>query len=411
MKSETAMTDIVTMDDSPEAVARDVAAVGRLNSVPSLLRVVCEHTAMGFAAVARVTEGSWTACAVRDEIKFGLKPGDQLAVNTTLCMEARAARRPIVFDHASEDAVYRHHHTPRIYNIESYISVPIVLPNGRYFGNLCAIDPKPKHVSDSRTVTMFELFAELIAFQIDSEERQDATNSALLDERETGELREQFIAVLGHDLRSPLYTVGVAAEILVTRTGEPEMVKLGERLRSSTRRMARLIDDVLDFARTRLGSGLGAVMAETKDLATALGEVVIELREAHQGRVVVENIAFSGTAYCDRGRVQQLLSNLLGNALTHGGSEQPVVVDISRQGDKLIVAVTNGGTPIAPENLKKVFDPYWRPSSIAQSGGLGLGLHICSQIVKAHGGTIEVGSSTEAGTRFVATIPIQSRSA
>ena len=127
--------------------------MGRISAVPSLLRLICQNTGMGFAAVARVTDGTWTACAVQDDIEFGLVPGGQLDVHTTLCSEARAARQPVVIDHASQDPVYRDHHTPRLYNIESYISVPIVLPNGDYFGNLCAIDPRPRVVSDPRTVT------------------------------------------------------------------------------------------------------------------------------------------------------------------------------------------------------------------------------------------------------------------
>ena len=396
-------------DDSPEAIARDVAAIGRLGAVPSLLQVICEHTGMGFAAVARVTDGSWTACAVRDEIEFGLKPGDQLEVNTTLCIESRAMRQPVVFNHASEDPVYRNHHTPRIYNIESYISVPIVMPDGRYFGNLCAIDPQPRRVSESRIVTMFKLFADLISLQLAMEERHNAAESALLDERATGELREQFIAILGHDLRNPLNTVSIAAQILSDRTEEPELSKLGRRLRDSSRRMSRLIDDVLDFARARLGGGMGVVISPAHDLASALHDVVTELREAQPGRVVVENIAVPSVVHCDRGRLQQLVSNLLANALTHGSADQPVAVDVSVQGDKLSIAVTNHGKPVAPENLKKIFDPYWRASASRQGAGLGLGLHICRLIADAHGGTIQVGSTAEA-TRFIATIPIASRS-
>jgi GAF domain-containing protein len=193
-----------TMDDSDEAIARDVATIGRIGAVPSMLRVICKNTGLGFAAVARVTEGTWTACAVQDDIQFGLLPGGQLNVHTTLCSESRAMRRPVVIDHASTDPVYREHHTPRIYNIESYISVPIILPNGDYFGNLCAIDPRPAMISDARTLTMFTLFAELIALQLESENERSATEAALLTERTTAELREQFIAVLGHDLRNPL---------------------------------------------------------------------------------------------------------------------------------------------------------------------------------------------------------------
>ena len=116
--------------NSPASIStldRDIDAVGRIDAVPSILNVLCQMTGMGFAAVARVTQDSWTACAVQDLIGFGLLPGGQLDVNTTLCKEVRESHRSIAIDHASQDPVYRHHHTPRIYSIESYISVPIVL--------------------------------------------------------------------------------------------------------------------------------------------------------------------------------------------------------------------------------------------------------------------------------------------
>jgi signal transduction histidine kinase len=395
------------MDDSDEAISRDVATVGRIGAVPSILRVICKNTGLGFAAVARVTEGTWTACAVQDDIHFGLLPGGQLDVHTTLCSESRLLRQPIVVDHASIDPVYRHHHTPRIYNIESYISVPIVLPNGDYFGNLCAIDPRPALVSDARTLTMFTLFAELIALQLDSENQRSATEAALLDERATAELREQFIAVLGHDLRNPLAAVGATAEWLARRNGEPELVKVGTRLGATTRRMSQLIDDVLDFARGRLGTGMGVSLSPADDLTDALRHVVAELRDANPGRIVVEQITVDGCVYCDRGRVLQLLSNLLANALTHGAPDQPVRVEILADAGELAICVSNAGAPIAPQDLEKVFEPYWRPATSQPGGGLGLGLYICSQIVKAHGGTLAVSSSAESGTCFVARIPCE----
>jgi GAF domain-containing protein len=221
------VTTIDTQNDSPAAIARDVVAIGRISAVPSMLRVICKNTGLGFAAVARVTEGTWTACAVQDDIQFGLAPCGQLDVNTTLCIEARAARQPVVIDHASADPMYCRHHTPRIYNIESYISVPIVLSNGDYFGNLCAIDPRPHVVSDPRTLTMFTLFAELSALQLESDARHQVAESALLTERATSDLREQFIAALGHDLRNPLAAVSASAELLSRRADDPTLVTLG----------------------------------------------------------------------------------------------------------------------------------------------------------------------------------------
>jgi hypothetical protein len=181
---------------------------------------------------------------------------------------------------------------------------------------------------------------------------------------------------------------------------------MGMRLKATTRRMSRLIDDVLDFARGRLGSGMGILLSQSDDLATALADVVAELRAANPGRTVLEQISIERRVNCDRGRIQQLLSNLLANALTHGAPDQPVLVDISTQEGVMTLRVTNAGEPIAPENLQNVFQPYWRLSASQRDGGLGLGLYICSQIAKAHGGTLEVSSSREDGTCFFARLPL-----
>lgn len=346
------------MDDSPASIARDIAAISRISAVQSLLRIVCDNTGMRFAAVARVTEGTWTACAVEDQINFGLKPGGQLDIHTTLCKESRAARQPVLFDHASADPAYANHHTPRLYNIESYISVPIMRPNGDYFGNLCAIDPQPHQVSNQKTIAMFQSFAELIGRQLDAEQRQQDTETALLDARATAELRDQFIAVLGHDLRNPLASIAAIGEILARRD-DATVVKYGNRLRASTQRMSRLIDDVLDFTRMRLGAGFGVHIAPVPDLQTPLRQVVAELRDAHAQTSIIERYRLGGAVDCDLGRVQQLLSNLLGNALAYGGAVQPVTVEVTLEHSWLEISVTNGGDPIPAANLEKIFEPFW----------------------------------------------------
>ncbi|MGA7776434.1 MAG: HAMP domain-containing sensor histidine kinase [Paraburkholderia sp.] len=392
--------------DSQEALARDIGAVSRIGAVPAILRMICDETGMGFAAVARVTDATWTACAVQDDVNFGLKPGGQLELTTTLCFESRAARAAIVIDQFSLDAKYRGHHTPAIYGLESYISVPIVLPNGEYFGNLCAIDARPAKVSDQRVVRMFEVFAQLIAIQLDSEKRQWTTEAQLMNERETANLREQFIAVLGHDLRNPLAAVSATAEILSRKTADPDLLTMGKRLKTTVARMARLIDDVMDFARGRLGSGLSVTRQPVDNLMPQLRAVVDELRDANPARTLTCDLAIDSPVNCDPSRLQQLLSNLLGNALTHGSADKAVSVEAKIEQEHLVLAVTNGGDPLAADYLVRIFEPYWRPPTSAPGGGLGLGLYICKQIVNAHGGTLEVISSQEKGTQFTARLPV-----
>jgi signal transduction histidine kinase len=393
--------------DTPSEIARDVLAVSRLEAIPTLLAVLCETTGMRFAAVARVTETTWTACAVKDDIDFGLKPGGQLDLESTLCIESKRAQAPIAIDHASLDPRYCNHHTPRTYQIESYVSVPIILGTGRYFGNLCAIDPSPARVSDPKVLSMFTRFAALIAIQLEHEIQREGEQNALRDERATSELREQFIAILGHDLRNPLQAIVVTSELMARKTTDPAMVGMAARIKANSKRMSLLIDDVLDFARGRLGGGIGICLDDVHDIDIGLLAVVKELQDGQPNRQIIAEINVTRTVRCDLVRIQQVASNLIGNALTHGALESPVRVSIIADESELILEVWNEGEPIPPENISKVFEPFWRHSTSGSRQGLGLGLHICSQIVRGHRGKLSVTSTREEGTRFTARLPLR----
>src|SRR5579862_3954881 len=108
----------------------DVESVGRIAAVPTILEVVCRTTGMRFAAVARVTEDRWIACSVLDEIDFGLKPGGELKIETTICNEIRQSREPVVINHVEEDETWCKHDAPALYGFQSYISMPIILEDG-----------------------------------------------------------------------------------------------------------------------------------------------------------------------------------------------------------------------------------------------------------------------------------------
>jgi signal transduction histidine kinase len=401
-------TDSANAQDTAEEIARDVAAVNRLQAVPTLLEVLCESTGMRFAAVARVTEKTWTVCVVKDDINFGLVPGGQLDLESTLCIESKRANEPIVIEHASIDARYCNHHTPKIYNIESYVSVPIVLPNGRYFGNLCAIDPAPAKVSDPKIMSMFRRFASLIALQLDSEISRQQDQSALRDAHAANELREQFIAILGHDLRNPLQAVYSAGVLLERKIADPVLNGVAARIRVNVKRMSSLINDVLDFARSRLGDGLGLRIEEVDDIDAGLNAVVREFQDGQPDRQILANISVTRKVRCDLGRVQQVASNLIGKALKHGAPETQVKVSAAAEEADWVLNVWNAGEPISPENIDKICEPFWRPSTSGTREGLGLGLYICSQIVRAHGGTLSVTSTSEGGTNFTARLPLDS---
>lgn len=151
------------MDVDPE---NSVEAIRAIDVVPTMLDTVCRVTGMGFAAVARVTDERWIACRVLDEIAFGLLPGGELVLETTICNEIRDSRQAVVIPDVVADDHYRNHHTPARYGFRSYISFPILLPGGQFFGTLCAIDPEPRNLDRPEVQNIFRMFADLIGFHL-----------------------------------------------------------------------------------------------------------------------------------------------------------------------------------------------------------------------------------------------------
>jgi GAF domain-containing protein len=174
------------LNDTPERASfdKDIAAVQNIPAVPMILDLVCRMTGLGFAAVARVTESHWIACSVKDDISFGLKPVGELEVGTTICNEIRGHGKPVVFGDAANDPQWAQHRTPLKYGIRSYISVPITLSSGEFFGTLCAIDPRPAQLDRPDVLNTFTLLAELIALHLEMNTRVVTSEAELLDERE-----------------------------------------------------------------------------------------------------------------------------------------------------------------------------------------------------------------------------------
>jgi signal transduction histidine kinase len=386
-------------------LSADIAAVQRIDAVPRILEVVCRSTGMGFAAVARVTEDRWVCCAVRDEIAFGLVPGGELKVETTICHEIRQSHEAVVIDHVADDAAYCGHHTPAQYGFQSYISMPIILEDGTFFGTLCAIDPRPARLATPETVGMFKLFAELIATHLGAIDRLAFSEANLLSERETSELREQFIAVLGHDLRNPLASIAAGTTLLPkAKTPEAAGEILGS-MQKSAARMSSLIDDILDFARGRLGGGL-TIRRSIQPLQPILEQVISELELSFPGQWIETKLSLTENVNCDGGRIAQLFSNLLANALTHGNAAIAVRVQATTRDDTLELSVANSGDPIPAEALAKLFQPFYRGAGRPSLQGLGLGLFIASEIARAHGGTLAVDSTVQE-TKFTLRIPLR----
>ena len=226
---------------------------------------------------------------------------------------------------------------------------------------------------------------------IDITERKLAQEHKLARDREDAELREQFIAVLGHDLRNPLASVAAGTRVLLRHPDKA--TDIAEQIERSISRMAGLIDNVLDFARGRLGGGFVTKRDSEEPLEPVLRQVVQELTSVHPDRAVEVDIDLLEAVECDRQRMGQLLSNLLGNAFVYGAATDPIRVRARTDAGQFELSVANSGEEIESAVLDKMFQPFFRGKVRESREGLGLGLYICAEIAKAHGGRMTVTSA------------------
>ena len=239
---------------------------------------------------------------------------------------------------------------------------------------------------------------ELITARADAEAKLDAS-------RREGELREQFVAILGHDLRNPLASISSAMNILDRGELAERYATIVKLTQGSVQRMSQLIDNTLDFARNRLGGGIELDVSTDGDLEAEIEQVIQELSAVNPDHRIELEVGAVKNAQLDIARVGQLLSNLLGNALTYGDPDQPVVVRVDRAVDgDFSLSVSNKGEPITPSAMERLFDPFVRSNNHSDRKGLGLGLYIAHEIATAHGGSLTVQSDTDL-TTFTFRVP------
>jgi two-component system, sensor histidine kinase and response regulator len=251
------------------------------------------------------------------------------------------------------------------------------------------IDPL---VLESKAAVFFELHRQK---QLLAEE--------LRQRSETLRLQEMFTAVLGHDLRNPLNAILTAAFLLDKRSDDEAVRDTARRILTSGKRMTRMIENMLDLTRARLAGGIPLNRSHA-DLAAVVERVVQELRTTHPSRRIETVILGEVTGEWDVDRLQQIASNLIGNAIQHGDPNGAVFVRVDGTASETVsLSVVNDGV-IPRETLPTIFDPF-RSGPRGQSEGLGLGLYIAQQIAIAHHGRILVESSPDAGTVFTVTMP------
>jgi signal transduction histidine kinase len=225
--------------------------------------------------------------------------------------------------------------------------------------------------------------------------------------------QNMFLAILGHDLRNPLGTIVTGSTLLMQASDvPPRYVLVATRMFNSAKRMSKLINDLIDFTRTHLGPGI-PIRVRQGSIVAVCEQVVNELRTYHPERMIDLQVPAQLDAIFDEGRLAQVLSNLIGNAIQYGSVDAPVSVQVSVSGDEVLIGVNNCGDTIAPDKLGSIFDPMVRIAANVHGAGsdytertsLGIGLYISREIIHAHGGQISLASTTAEGTTFTVRMP------
>lgn len=382
----------------------DIETIAASRLVGTLLETVMMATGVRFAGVARVTEERWVACRSVDELEFGLAEGDEMEISSTFCQSVRETSEKVVFNNSATDEVYAGHPIAERFGIVSYASIPIRRRDGSFFGTLCAIDTVARDLKNPRAQAMLEMFAELIGQGLDTEKRIEEQDREILRQRELAQIQEEFVAVLGHDLRNPVAALMAGVRQLEKEVQSERARMILPLMRASLRRTNELIDNIMLHAKARLGGGIRVSPVPDAPLAEALTQIVEEFRMTEPETPVELDLQLGTALECDAARISQAVGNLLSNALQHGTEGAPIMVRGGRTREGAMISVSNSGGPI-PEALHgELFQPF-RRGRFAAGEGLGLGLHIAHSIATAHGGCIDV--SDEGGrTTFTLRVPM-----
>ena len=271
--------------------------------------------------------------------------------------------------------------------------------------------------------SVIRLWTQANAEQLDSEVIEDmirfneAVDQAVAEstQRYAAEMalsRDTFVAILAHDLRSPLSAISMLGVLLERTVTTGRARKQAEQIQNSAKEMGGMIRDLLEYTRAQLGKGIPVHPRDT-NVSSICREALEEVRSGNPAREFLLNVPEFLAGFVDAGRMRQALSNLLNNALQHGDPQSAITLAARAEGELLAFSVRNLGEPIPAESLQVIFDPLVQLSDrsavkvSAPSTNLGLGLFIAREVALGHGGTVDVASTREEGTVFTIRIPLR----
>ncbi len=364
-------------------------AIASIPELDQVLDTLAQTSGMETIILAHVEDATWQAWAVRDIGGLGIRAGDSRALEDTFCERVFRDGTPVVVSDASRDTRFKELPAHTELGICSYVGVPFLDAGGTIVGTICAVDRRV-HIGLEAVLRTFELLARLVAHELHLVEHAREAERAFLHEVEVASAREHFLAVVAHDLRNPLAAIETTASLLARNPAAADRVlDSAQRLLQSAARMRRLIDDLLDFVRGRLGSGIPIVRAPIDDASEFVASVVDQASRAHPLQEVVLDMHIPSTtlACWDRDRIAQALENVIANACEHGAG-RAVRVHARVEGTDAVIDVVNDGE-ISAEARLSLFEPF--RGSRNPRRGLGLGLYIAERILRAHEGRIDIG--------------------
>ena len=410
------------MDYSEAKLIADIERIKQIPVVSSMLEVICQSTGMGFAAIARVTKDRWIAGRVRDEISFGLKEGGELPIESTICNEIQGSHEAVIIDNVDEDVLFCNHKTPAIYGFKSYISVPIFLKNGEFFGTLCAIDPKPAALKESKVYDMFALFAELISFHLQSiqivEQSRQVVSNLNTQLSDSVNMNRQYSFISNHNLQEPLRKMRVFGGMLVDAAEKCDMEnvrKYAEKVDICAQKFSAVVNELSEFSELYTDTTFDPVHLN-EVVAQVAAELLADL-EAANANVEIMPLP---VVIANKSQMEQLFRNLISNSIRNGkpdsmhsirfSSDAPLLAkkgndDFEDQKQFARIQMEDNGSGFSKFHLEKIFDIFSQFPGYQEGQTNGSSLAFCRKIVSNHGGTITAESEHDQGTIFSIILP------
>nr|WP_314586491.1 GAF domain-containing protein [uncultured Pseudomonas sp.] len=385
------------MPSQPSSTVESVELLTSLDSVAALLRVVCDISGLGVATVAEVTEQRWIACAVEDRIAFGLQPGAELDLESTLCNHVRSSHDAVIISDVTQNPTYCDHPAPGLYGWKSYLSVPVFRPNGTFFGTLCAFDPQPAPRLEQRPVIdTLDGFARLLGELLAREEQRREASPGARGDRDLTPLREQLLVLLEEDLQRPLQALAKEASADAAQA---------QRLQAEAQRLAERSAAAADFVRVRLGHGLPLKLTLVEGVNERLTNLLATLQARFPDQTLGSELPeLPAAVRLDLPRLLQAMGALLEWVASRNPAGGTLLLRGELDERCYRLAVESRTAVVDPGSLSQVFQPALTEATPEQPARLELSLYLAQEVARGHGGSL-VARQENGRLRFLLTLP------